>query len=101
MWNSLGGFGTVAVTQKLSSAATGGGGGSASTTFKLTLVTNGRGSVTASPAAASYAAGTVVTLTATPVAGQPWIGWSGAVTGTANPAKVTITKDTSVTANFR
>jgi len=65
------------------------------------VVTNGKGAVTTSPAAASYAAGTVVTLTATPAAGSPWIGWSGAVTGTANPTTVTITKDTSVTANFR
>jgi hypothetical protein len=57
--------------------------------------------VTTSPSASSYAPGTVVTLTATPVAGQPWVGWSGAVTGTTNPITVTITKDTSVTANFR
>jgi hypothetical protein len=103
VWNSLGGMATVAVTKKLSSAATGGGGGggSTATSYKLTISTNGRGSVTVSPAAASYAPGTVVTLTATPVAGQPWIGWSGAVTGTANPTTVTMTGNLSVTANFR
>ena len=100
VWNSQGGQATVPVRFKTSSAALGGGGGGA-TTFKLTLVSNGKGTVTASPAAASYAAGTVVTLTATPAAGSPWIGWSGALAGTANPTTVTITKDTSVTANFR
>ncbi len=97
VWDSLGGAATVAVRLKTSAA----GGGGATTTYKLTLVTNGKGTVTASPAASSYAAGTVVTLTATPAAGSPWIGWSGAVSGTTNPTTVTITKDTSITANFR
>ncbi|MBI3415382.1 MAG: hypothetical protein HY043_08690 [Verrucomicrobia bacterium] len=102
VWNSLGGQATVPVTSKLSGGGGGGGGGGGtSTTYKLTIVTNGKGTVTASPAAASYAAGTVVTLTATPAAGSPWIGWSGAITGTKNPATVTINANTSVTANFR
>ncbi len=119
VWSSDGGQATIAVTQKLSTAggggtATGGGGGgggtaagggggggSTSTTYKLTLTTNGRGSIAASPAAASYAPGTVVTLTATPVAGQPWIGWSGACSGTATTCKVTMNTNLSVTANFR
>ncbi|MBI3878447.1 MAG: hypothetical protein HY301_00065, partial [Verrucomicrobia bacterium] len=106
VWNSLGGFATVPVTLKTSSAAAGGGGGGGggggtSTSYKLTIVTNGKGSVTVSPAAASYAPGTVVTLTATPASGSPWIGWSGAITGTKNPATVTLNANTSVTANFR
>jgi hypothetical protein len=105
VWNSLGGQATVPVTLKLSTSGGGGGGGggggSTTTTFKLTVSINGKGSVATSPAASSYAPGTVVTLTATPAAGSPWIGWSGAITGTANPTTVTITKDTSVTANFR
>ncbi|MCW3099950.1 MAG: hypothetical protein JWL77_5568 [Chthonomonadaceae bacterium] len=108
VWSSVGGFATMPVTIKTGAGGGGGGGGtggggggSTATTFKLTIVTNGKGTVTASPAAASYAAGTVVTLTATPAAGSPWIGWSGAVTGTALTTTVTITKDTSVTANFR
>ncbi len=109
VWSSVGGQASMPVTVRtgLSGGGTstggggGGGGGSTVTTYKLTLSTNGRGSVTASPSAASYAPGTVVTLTATPVAGQPWIGWSGAITGTKNPATVTINANTSVTANFR
>jgi sugar lactone lactonase YvrE len=102
VWNSLGGMATAPVRLKTSTApAAGGGGGATATAFKLSIATNGKGTVTASPAASSYASGTVVTLTATPAAGSPWVGWSGAITGTANPATVTITKDTSVTANFR
>jgi hypothetical protein len=105
VWSSDGGQATMAVTQKLSTAggggATGGGGGGTSATYKITTATNGRGSITASPAAASYAAGTVVTLTATPVAGQPWVGWSGACTGTATTCTLTMNANYSVTANFR
>ncbi len=106
VWNSQGGMATVPVSIKTSSAVKtggggGGGGGTTTTSFKLTLVTNGKGSVTTTPSGTSFPAGTVVTLKATPAAGSPWVGWSGAVTGTANPTTVTITKDTSVTANFR
>jgi hypothetical protein len=108
VWSSVGGKASLPVTIKTSSAAggggggsIGGGGGSTSTKYKLNLITNGKGTVTASPAAATYAAGTVVTLTATPAAGSPWIGWSGDISGTSRTTTVTITKDTSVTANFR
>jgi len=104
VWNSLGGMAIMPVTQKLSTSGGGGGGGgggSTSTTFKLTISTNGKGSVTTSPTGTSFAAGTVVTLAATPTAGSPWIGWSGAITGTNNPVKVTINANTSITANFR
>jgi hypothetical protein len=103
VWNSLGGMATAAVRSKTTTAATGGGGGGSATaaTFKLSISLNGKGTVSASPAASLYAPGTVVTLTATPAAGSPWVGWSGAISGTANPTTVTITKDTAVTANFR
>jgi sugar lactone lactonase YvrE len=102
VWNSLGGMATSAVRLKTSTAATGGGGGGTTVTaFKLSIALNGKGTVTTSPTASSYPSGTVVTLTATPAAGSPWIGWSGAITGTANPTTVTITRDTAITANFR
>ena len=100
VWSSVGGQASMPVTLKTSSAGGAGGGGS-SAKYKLTIVTNGKGAVAASPAAATYAAGTVVTLTASPAAGSSWIGWSGAASGTALTTTVTITKDTSVTANFR
>lgn len=79
VWNSLGGFATVPVNIKTSPATGGGGGGGSggggtATTFKLTVSTVGKGTVSVSPAATSYTTGTVVTLTATPAAGSPWIG---------------------------
>jgi len=110
VWSSVGGQASMPVTIKTTATGGGGGGGtggggggggSTSTQYKLTIVTNGKGTVTASPAASTYAPGTVVTLTATPAVGSPWIGWSGAASGTALTTTVTITKDTSVTANFK
>jgi hypothetical protein len=100
VWISDGGQATIAVTRKLSTA-TGGGGGGSTGTYKITTATNGRGSITLSPSAASYAPGTVVTFTATPVAGQPWVGWSGACKGTATTCTLTMNATYSVTANFR
>jgi uncharacterized repeat protein (TIGR02543 family) len=58
------------------------------------------GSVRRSPNAASYAPGTVVTLTAIPAAGYVFTGWSGALSGTKNPATVTMDADKNVTASF-
>jgi hypothetical protein len=70
------------------------------TTFSLTTSVSGSGTVARSPNAASYAAGTVVTLTATPAAGQQFVGWSGSLSGTANPAAVTMDANKTVTATF-
>ncbi len=69
---------------------------------------NGSGSVTSSPSgincgaacSARYLSGTPLTLTATPVAGSVFTGWTGGGctgTGTCN---VTLTNDTTVTATF-
>jgi Divergent InlB B-repeat domain len=65
----------------------------------------GSGSVTSSPSgincgatcSASFAAGTMVTLTATAAAGSTFTGWSGACTGTCT---VTMSADQAVTATF-
>ncbi|MBN8732762.1 MAG: hypothetical protein J0L64_19645 [Acidobacteria bacterium] len=70
-------------------------------TFKLVAKTNGKGTVAVSPAGSSFPRGTVVTLTATPSAGSPWVGWTGACSGTARTCTVTVNGDTAVTANFR
>jgi uncharacterized repeat protein (TIGR02543 family) len=59
------------------------------------------GTVTASPAAASYASGTTVTVTATPASGYAFTGWSGDATGTASTSTVTMSANRSVTANFQ
>lgn len=73
--------------------------------YKLTLTTSPplMGTVSADPAPDSegkYAPGTVVTLRALPSYLMSFGGWSGALTGFANPATITMTTDTAVQANF-
>src|SRR5262245_60032652 len=88
--------------------------------FPLTLTTVGDGSITASPAGATYPFGTVVTLTANPslttttaaattltrtavsAAGSKFAGWSGAcaAAGTNLTCNVTMDAAKSVTATF-
>ena len=70
------------------------------TTFTLTTNVSGSGSIARNPNAASYAAGTVVTLTATPAAGFVFSGWSGDLSGSANPATITMSANRTVTATF-
>src|SRR5262249_39148502 len=69
--------------------------------FVLTLSTVGSGNITATPAPVNgtYAAGTVVSLAATPAAGSQFSGWSGGCTG-AGTCSVTMNAATSVTATF-
>ncbi len=66
----------------------------------VTTVGSGSGTVTRSPSAPSYLAGTVVTLTATPSWGSVFSGWSGACSGTSLTCTVTMRSDTAVTATF-
>ena len=73
----------------------------AGTVFRLDVNTNGNGSVASSPTGRDFNAGTVVTLTATPNAGQPWTGWTGGCTGISRTCTVTMNANTAVTANFR
>jgi uncharacterized repeat protein (TIGR02543 family) len=78
-------------------------------TFTLTVARAGAGigTVTSNPSGIScgadcsevYNSGTVVTLTATPAAGDSFAGWSGACTGTGS-CQVTMTQARSVTATF-
>jgi pectate lyase len=74
--------------------------GAAPTMFTLTTTANGAGSISRNPNATSYASGTVVTLTATPSTGFQFSGWSGDLSGTTNPATITMTANRSVTATF-
>ncbi|MBN1604242.1 MAG: InlB B-repeat-containing protein [Chitinispirillaceae bacterium] len=68
-------------------------------TYALTVnVTNG--TVTKSPNATQYDSGTVVSLTATPAPGYQFTGWAGALSGTTNPASITMNRANIVTANF-
>lgn len=110
VWNSNGGQASFPVTVRTTSAgggaagggATGGGGGGGtSSTYKISIATVGKGTVTTNPAGASFPAGSTVTLTATPAAGSPWIGWSGACTGTATTCILTMNANYSVSALFK
>jgi len=69
---------------------------------QLSLTTNtvGSGSILLSPPGDNYDAGTVVTLTATPAAGYQFSGWSGDLSGAANPAAITMNGNKTVTATF-
>jgi uncharacterized protein (TIGR03437 family) len=76
------------------------------TTLTITTSGTGTGTVTSSPPGTScgsgcltFAAGTIVTLTATPATGSTFSGWSGACTGTGS-CTVTLSSNQSVTATF-
>ena len=66
----------------------------------LDVQTAGQGSVSADPQPGPYALGTQVTLNATPAQGWTFTGWSGALSGSANPAQITLDADAQVTATF-
>jgi uncharacterized repeat protein (TIGR02543 family) len=67
------------------------------TQYYLTITAGSGGTV--SQSSSFEAAGTSVTLTATPAAGYVFAGWQGACTGTG-PCQVTMTGPESVTAQF-
>ncbi len=66
----------------------------------LSVHTNGSGTVGVDPTASIYLNGTVVTLTATPAADFRFGGWSGDLSGSDNPATLTMNQNKTVTANF-
>jgi uncharacterized repeat protein (TIGR02543 family) len=69
------------------------------TTYTLTK-TSSNGTMALNPAWPTYPAGTVVTVTAVPNAGYVFNGWSGALSGSANPTTITMNANKSITANF-
>jgi uncharacterized repeat protein (TIGR02543 family) len=71
-----------------------------STQYSLTVNTVGSGSVAKDPDLASYNSGSSVQLTATPVAGWSFAGWSGNLTGTTSPATIIMDGNKTVTASF-
>jgi len=68
--------------------------------YTLTVTKVGNGTVTLVPAGETYNYGTVVTLTATPAAGYTFTGWSGGLTGSTNPATITMDASKTVVATF-
>jgi len=71
-------------------------------TYKLVMKTNGTGTASSNPSGTSFTAGTSVTVTAVPGAGATWNGWTGGTcSGLSLSCTVTMTADTTLTANFR
>ena len=68
--------------------------------YTLTVAAQGSGSVTKNPANATYPPGVVVTVTATPNAGNYFTGWSGDTNGAVNPLNVTMNNNYVITGNF-
>ena len=68
--------------------------------YSLTVNVVGSGSVDLSPSGGSYNSGAQVQLTANPAAGWTFSSWSGDLTGSANPANITMNFNKTVTATF-
>ncbi len=83
----------------LSGGYTGGEAYTVSKEFTLEVV-SANGTVTRNPDQALYQDGDVVQLTAAPNAGWIFLNWSGDLTGSDNPALITIHGSSTVTANF-
>ncbi|WP_165849379.1 InlB B-repeat-containing protein [Candidatus Cryosericum septentrionale] len=69
-------------------------------TYTLTVNVTGSSSIAKSPDQASYNHGASVQLTATPVTGWHFTGWSGSLTGSTNPATITMDANKTITATF-
>jgi hypothetical protein len=68
--------------------------------YTLGIQVTGQGIVAMNPTGGSYAPGTSVRLTATPDSGWELSGWSGDLTGSANPATITMDANKTVAATF-
>ena len=68
--------------------------------YSLSVTSQGQGSVSLNPTGGSYASGTQVTLTANAASGWQFSGWSGGLSGSQNPATISMTSAKSITANF-
>jgi endo-1,4-beta-xylanase len=73
---------------------------SAATNYTLTVGVAGSGTTNPPPGNYGYKAGSAVTITATPLQGAQFSGWSGAVSGSANPLTIAMDGNKSLTANF-
>jgi hypothetical protein len=69
-------------------------------TNALTVIPVGRWQVTLTPPGSRYRLNTNVVLQAFPNAGQEFLGWSGAASGSQNPLTVTMNSNKVITASF-
>jgi uncharacterized repeat protein (TIGR02543 family) len=69
-------------------------------TFTLGVTAVGSGSVALDPPGGVYPSGTVVTLTPTPDPGSTFVGWGGALAGSASPTTLLMGSHRVVTASF-
>ena len=69
-------------------------------TYTLDATATAGGTVQVSPSGSVFEAGQTVQITARPEAGFAFSGWSGDVSGSANPLTVTMTGNLAVTARF-
>ncbi|MDH4143781.1 MAG: DUF1349 domain-containing protein [Acidimicrobiia bacterium] len=74
--------------------------GNAAPNHPVIVTVLGSGTVTRSPAATSFPAGTVVTLSANPAPGAEFVSWSGDRAGTDPVLSFTVSGPTSLTATF-
>ena len=74
--------------------------GQTNNTLSTSVNPAGTGTISLSPSGGSYAAGTVVTVSATAASGYQFSSWSGALSGTANSATITMNGNYSIVANF-
>ena len=77
-----------------------GGGGGTAYTLSVNVSPTGSGVVYLDPSGGVYTAGTQVTLTAVANSGYVFSSWSGDLSGTQNPATITMDSNKLVTANF-
>src|SRR5262249_39114658 len=99
---TLSGNGSVSITATFTATA------DTQPTYTLAATKKGPGSITSNPQGincgsvcwAAYANGTVVTLTAVPVKGARFLGWSGAGCSGTGICTVTLNAKVSVTARF-
>ncbi len=70
------------------------------TTYNLATWITGSGTVLFDPPGGTYHQGTVVKVTAAPADGWEFNHWGGALTGSANPDSITLTRDTGILAFF-
>ena len=68
--------------------------------YSLSTSVVGSGSISLDPGGGIYPRDTMVQLTAIPADGWSFTGWSGDLTGNANPAIITMDQAKTVTATF-